>query len=138
MNKENLKALIEKEGNRKGFQSNGYTCLILRHPSLMHLCGYVLLDGSKFYGKHYDSKELNFVEVHGGLTFSEKCGGEYLPEGYWIGFDCAHYNDLTPYTVLRPELAPFLRDDPSVYRTMEYVESELNSLTKQLKDKENK
>lgn len=53
-------------------------------------CGYVeVKKGSKFYGKDYRDIETEF-DVHGGLTFS----GELEDvEGYFFGFDCAHFGD---------------------------------------------
>jgi hypothetical protein len=62
--------------------------------------GYVLLDKEHpWYEKHYDDID---VEVHGGLTFSEKINEQMIdnfklsPEdiGKWmIGFDTCHYQD---------------------------------------------
>jgi len=49
-------------------------------------CGYVLLPHDHpYHGKFYDNIP---VEVHGGLTYSEK-EGEY----WMVGFDTAHYMD---------------------------------------------
>lgn len=55
-------------------------------------CGYVKIpDTSRFYGVGYD--ELGpFITVHGGLTYSE-----LEDDGYWIGFDCNHFDD-NPFT----------------------------------------
>ena len=125
MNKIEVFELIAQEGDKKGFMANGYTCLIMRMP-LGHLCGYVLLtENDVNCGKDYDAIQL-VDGVHGGLTFSEYCDGKYLPKGYWIGFDCAHCSDLIPKASY--ELSN------QVYRTMEYVKLELQSLTKQLKE----
>jgi hypothetical protein len=61
--------------------------------------GYVLIPkGHPMHGKHYDDID---VDVHGGLTFSEKaedCKGwqSIEPEDMdcWVvGFDTAHWND---------------------------------------------
>lgn len=59
-----------------------------------HFNGYVALcKGHKYYGKKYDDI---YVEVHGGLTFSEKV--QYQNEIYWVvGFDTAHANDTSEY-----------------------------------------
>lgn len=120
------KKILELEGNRKGFNYKGYTCLINRVEFSGHLCGYVLLtENHKFYNHGYDEIENHLTDgVHGGLTFSEHCIGEYLPKGYWIGFDCAHYTDLQP--LLNHSFGG------SVYRNMSYVEKELKSLVDQL------
>lgn len=57
-------------------------------------CGYVeIKKGSKFYGKDYREIDTEF-DVHGGLTFS----GELEDvEGYFLGFDCAHFGDSPFY-----------------------------------------
>src|SRR4051812_17731696 len=86
--------------------ATGLACLIVRN-AMGALCGYVgVPKGHPAYGKEYGSVD---VDVHGGLTFSDKCsesssecGGicHVAPEGeddvWWLGFDCAHYMDLVP------------------------------------------
>jgi hypothetical protein len=55
--------------------------------------GYVkIVPGHQYYKVPYDDF---YVNVHGGLTFSEeiKPDDNYLPEGYWVGFDTAHSSD---------------------------------------------
>jgi hypothetical protein len=47
--------------------------------------------------------------VHGGLTFGEiePCSDHEDGQGFWFGFDCAHWDDATtdPH-VKREELSP--------------------------------
>lgn len=55
--------------------------------------GYVRIpEGHPYYEKNYDDIP---VSVHGGLTFSNHVfeDGEYFSDGYWVGFDTAHYGD---------------------------------------------
>lgn len=54
--------------------------------------GYVkIVPGHKYHGKGYDDID---VMVNGGLTFSEEMkDDETFSDGYWVGFDTAHYND---------------------------------------------
>jgi hypothetical protein len=54
--------------------------------------GYVrIAEGHPFYGKTYDDIP---VSVHGGITFGEHIMDDSRwPDGYWIGFDTAHYGD---------------------------------------------
>lgn len=53
-------------------------------------CGYVNIPKSHpFYQKNYDEITCE-IDVHGGLTFSGELNGM---SGYWIGFDCNHYDD---------------------------------------------
>ncbi len=54
--------------------------------------GYVrIVEGHPFYDKGYENIPVN---VHGGLTFSEHImDNEKWSDGYWVGFDTAHYGD---------------------------------------------
>ncbi|HLD91385.1 MAG TPA: hypothetical protein VI911_10270 [Patescibacteria group bacterium] len=61
------------------------------------LCGYVFIP---WYHQKYNinfQEESNSLDVHGGITYEnkdlERCT-ILLPEGKWIGFDCAHLGDL--------------------------------------------
>ena len=69
-----------------------------------------------FYGLSYYSEELTSLDVHGGVTYSdkylgiEKTPGEQL---WWIGFDTAHFGDEEP-------------------KSKEYVEREVLKLKEQL------
>jgi len=72
-------------------------------------------------------------DVHWGLTFSEYCDGEYLPEGFWYGFDCSHAGDMSPYRFENQYSFP-----SEIYRNIEYVKNECKSLAKQLKELESK
>ena len=71
-------------------------------------CGYVGVPNTHpDYGKEYDNVD---VEVHGSLTYSNKCQTQateehgicHVPEPgrehdiWWLGFDCAHAFDLAP------------------------------------------
>ena len=99
-------------------EPTGLRCMILRHQSMQHLCGYVKLpDGWTDIGESFN--------VHGGVTFT----GELQPEaeGYWIGFDCAHSGDLTPFML---GLGPC----SGTYRTIDYVKSECENLATGIKE----
>lgn len=54
--------------------------------------GYVrIVEGHPFYDKGYENIP---VSVHGGLTFSEHVmDSTHFSDGYWVGFDTAHYGD---------------------------------------------
>jgi hypothetical protein len=55
--------------------------------------GYVRIpEGHEYYEKTYDDIPVN---VHGGLTFGDHVFGKdkYFSDGYWVGFDTAHYGD---------------------------------------------
>lgn len=67
------------------------------------------------------------LDVHGGVTYSRKMAPNTSLEGYWwIGFDCAHAGDLSP-----KEYASGYAAD-GVYRNIEYVRSQCQSLARQL------
>ncbi len=120
------------EPDRDEFEHARLKCLILRHPELGHLNGYVAVPkGHPCYGKHYDHipyDDLFPVEVHGGLTFSREGDGDILPKGYWwLGFDCAHAWDLVPQIL---ELMG--REECETYRNFAYVRREIEDLADQL------
>ena len=84
-------------------------CLIVRAFSHGGLCGYVGVPASSvLHGKEYGEIEGDF-EVHGGLTFSDKCDPKEDPSTgichtgdvankcvWWLGFDCSHSDDISP------------------------------------------
>src|SRR5688572_11836767 len=97
----------KKEPHRKEFKAHGFDCMIIRAP-LGNLCGYVgLPPGHPCYGLSYDEVHHRFpdLDVHGSITYSEKCQGWICHKPgpgspdhlYWLGFDCAHWNDFAPY-----------------------------------------
>ena len=126
MNKEELQKLIKKEGDELQWD---YTCSngVIIHCSIHRngvkaLCGYITLTkDSSLYGVGYDN--LN-IQVHGGLTYD----GYDKDENWVIGFDCAHHGDLTPYFLLNGE---YYFGQRGIYRDMEYVKSECESMAEQ-------
>ena len=92
-----------KEPDRVLFKYEGFPCLLNRAPTGAW-CGYVgVPPGHPAHGKDYGDVE---VHVHGGLTYSDSCQEDgpicHVPEPgepddvWWLGFDCAHYNDFAP------------------------------------------
>jgi len=85
--------------------------------------------GHPLHGKDYGDVD---AEVHGGLTYSGECAGKIChvakegePEHvWWLGFDCAHYGDLSP------GFTDGLGRD-GVYRDMEFVTREVEQLAEQ-------
>ena len=128
MNKEYLIKLIEKEGDELQWD---YTCSngVIIHCSIHRndvkaLCGYITLTkDNSLYGVDYD--DIN-ISAHGGITYQ----GYDQNENWVIGFDCGHYGDLTPYFLLKDDtFARFTQD--GIYRDMEYVKSECESMAEQ-------
>ena len=114
-----------------------FDCLVLRNH-MGSWCGYVgLPPGHSLHGKDYEKAD---VEVHGGLTFASFCDPDegddkicHVPapgrpdEVWWLGFDCAHYMDLTPGMI------SFINEPSATYRDLEYVVNEVEQLALQLK-----
>lgn len=133
--------------------ATGYPCLIVRNR-MGALCGYVgLSPGHPNYGAGYDDVA---VDVHGGLTYAAGCRGDvesesicHIPEPgqpdnvWWLGFDCAHYMDLSPqmaamwkpggayHTAGLAARLPRISTSET-YRDVAYVRAECASLALQL------
>lgn len=120
---------------------SGLPCLIVRGPSGA-LCGYVGVDEQHpWHGLDYNDSGV-WVQVHGGLTYSEFCA-ENTEHGichktepgdpdpvWWLGFDCAHLGDLTPgYHPLVGCLPDFPGD---TYKDVSYVKEQCQKLAQQL------
>ncbi len=66
------------------------------------------------------------LQAHGGLTYNS-----YDNNNNWvIGFDCAHYQDLSPYFLLNEE-EKYSFGQRGTYRDMKYVKSECENLAEQ-------
>lgn len=124
------------EPDRVEFKAHGLDCLMVRNSDLFHWCGYVgVKPGHPFFEKHYD--EIN-VEVHGGPTYSEACGGfvchkteDPQDKTWWIGFDCAHSGDFSP-GIGGAFMQPPERRLYGTYKDLDYVKNEVTNLAKQL------
>lgn len=119
-------------------KATGYLCMIHRGPCGA-LCGYVGVPED--HPKYEDPEDSLDVEVHGGLTYASHCG-EIREDGsgichvvdgedkvWWFGFDCAHYADFTPKY-------PGLLSQEATYKNWAYVERQVLSLARQLKEME--
>lgn len=110
------------EPNEKHWEYRGVKCHILRHPVMLHLCGYVTAPaGHPWYEKPYDDID---VRVHGGLTFKGFLDSKQ-DMGYVVGFDCAHAGDLIP------EL-DVIKHGGDVYRDIEYVTACVEELASEM------
>lgn len=127
MNSEDVIKILEKEPFFRMYECNKFTCVIARHSSLFHYCGYVALPkGHKFYGK--EGEEID-IEVHGGISYSDyglkHLIGSVFFDYWWIGFDCGHFGDLLPNIHM-----PLLNG--SEYRDFEFVKNEIQKMCDQL------
>jgi len=139
-------------------ETTGLDCLAVRTQHMGHWCGYVgVPQGHPLHEVDYDdayrvaarAKGIDpdewwchdLLAVHGGLTYADHCadGPEetsicHVPQPgetdhvWWLGFDCAHAGDLSPFSVARG----FPSIGVEVYRTLDYVRAEVTSLAKQI------
>lgn len=121
----------------------GFVCIARRNHSGAW-CGYVGIPPSHpFHKMPYDDIP---VYVHGGLTYADKCNPQADGTGvchetddeddlWWFGFDCCHWNDYPPAldTKLKQVGAPSVFEIIS-YKPLHYVEKEIASLARQLRD----
>lgn len=91
--------------DRIDFEHAGYACFIKR-GTLGVWCGYVgIPKDHPAYGQSWDDEIVGGLEVHGGVTYGNRCQGKIchvpkpgMPEDvWWIGFDCGHGYDIVPY-----------------------------------------
>ena len=71
----------------------GLSCAVVQAQEAGHRCGYVRVPpGHPLHSKSYETPD---VDVHGGLTFAEiePCTEHEDGQGWWFGFDCAHFMD---------------------------------------------
>ena len=129
---------MKKQKLEKQFTYKGYECAIIGQAR-GHRCGYICIPREHpAYELHYD--DIN-IDVHGGLTYSESSNNypiESKEPKFWIGFDCAHFNDGVDLALVE-EIGYLktreLRDvymPSGVVRTLEYVQDELIRAVDQL------
>ncbi len=98
-----------------------------------HLCGYCMIPKDhKYHGKTKDVFTFDY-DVHGGITYNEM-----QDEDHWIGFDCAHCNDIVPSTEKYMEECA-IKNFPEffikkTYRNFDFVIIETKSLAEQIKN----
>lgn len=120
-------------------------------------CGYVgVQPGHPWHGKDYQSIEMD-VQVHGGLTYSNKCAGDicHVPEPgrpddvHWFGFDCNHLWDVAPG--MEAQMRRLRREFPEQgwpdkpdslllresYKDMAYAKAQVESLALQAQEAAN-
>lgn len=135
----------EGEPNNVRFRCLGFHCEIKRHPTLLHLCGYINIPKSHPLYDCTDEEsgedELgNYLHVYGGITFEDKTSRFRR-----IGFDCAHAGDFVPGTFMvlawmhmedtgEVDLEKLhVTQNPEEYKTVKWVADQLSSLAMQLK-----
>jgi hypothetical protein len=126
---ETAKARIESD-----FMYEGQRCVVIAQPSGVRY-GYVgVPKDHPFFGKLSDDKDIESLQVHGGVGYAGNAYLEGLNGGlWWISFHCGHdFGGVDP-SILNDKYKEFISfwDGPE-FRTREYVEEECRSLAKQL------
>lgn len=141
-------AKAKSEPDEEIFMYEGYKCLIKRNPFMGFLCGYVgLKPDHKYYRVHYDKID---IDCHGGLTFSDTWGDQN-DELWYIGFNCGHGRDLTPFMTRHSHWYKYKIDgeereayndiderlvEYQTYKDINYVRNECKRIVNQLEEPE--
>jgi len=112
-------------------ETTEYNCVAFLNP-LRFYVGYVEIpDGHCWHGLDYGLLEdFNEVDVHGGVTFSGLPLG--CTSGHWLGFDCGHAWDGTPYIDRLLERYMPGRTPHGTFRTLDFVKNECGRLASQI------
>ncbi len=127
----NVKGIIKKEGILKIFGHCGLICVLMRPHlikssdyNLFHWCGYVVIPiESKVAQWAIDKGEEFFeksIDVHGGVTYFE-VNDNLL----WIGFDCAHLDDICM-------VDSSLHSQTATYKDLKFVTAEVKKMAEQV------
>lgn len=117
----------------------GLPCLMLRNR-MGAWCGYVAVQpGHPWHGS--GALGLADVDVHGGVTYGDKCGGRicHVPQPgesadvWWVGFDCLHYMDTAP-GLIASDLVLGLGHARGDYWTAKEVRTETEYLARQARE----
>jgi hypothetical protein len=107
---------IERE-----WKHSGLSCAVVQAREAGNRCGYVRVPpGHPEYGKNYNDVE---VSVHGGLTFAElePCTEHSDGQGWWFGFDCAHFQDAMYDPSVNPDTPGLSEEIRNVLTTMHHM-----------------
>ena len=111
------------EPNYVKFKYKGFDCEIKRHEYLLTLCGYASFRTKRSINKAQYRTALEHIDVHGGITYFEISPSRKVT----IGFDCAHYNDLSPTLQMLEG-----KKDYQKYRTIAFVKKEIERMVDQI------
>lgn len=139
-NKERRKLTMEKWNEFKvnypqGFylkEYKGYSFIVFQHPRSGHLNGYVEL--KPIDEEFLDEAQINKLDCHGGITYQGTLDWIFeIPKSTYIGFDCAHCGDKTPFAdAMLSEFLSSPLDSFEVWRDEAFVEENCKLLIDQL------
>ena len=131
------------EPDHVDFEHAGHPCILHRGPTGAW-CGYVAVaPGHAWHGRGYEWDGGVDADVHGGITYAQKCLGPIChvakpgepDDAWWVGFDCNHHLDMDFQSVIEHDGGSYL-DSPyhgwiARYRDVEYVRAETMRLAEQ-------
>ena len=94
MTKQEMELILAVEGDFYTENYRGCKIEVIRHPSLLHLNGYI-----SFPSGNISKRCIDTLFCHGGITYEEEDNGKII-----IGFDTAHLGDLSPCYFFMPLL----------------------------------
>lgn len=109
----------------KEWTYKGKRCKIIQDSDLGHYCGYVQ---TGLRGNITINAELwRLIEVHGGINYG-------IDEEGWIGFDCAHINDICvdENGEVTSDYFKNREDEDSIIWSPEDVEEEVEKFAEQI------
>lgn len=116
----------------KGFyfkEYKGYTFVVYQHQSSGHLNGYVEL--KPIDEEFLDKNQINNLDCHGGITYQGTLDWIFkTPKSTYIGFDCNHLGDKSPF--IDAMLPDWVVNEDDVWRDEAYVEENCKSIIDQL------
>lgn len=126
-----------KHDNPTGFYAKEYSnhkFVVYQYSTIGHLNGYVLLNPEETI------EDILDIMCHGGITFEGNLA-EIIPvqAGNWIGFDCAHYGDMTPFAdeQLAAHGFDFGVSRDEIWRDSDFVEANCKKIIDQLEGQGN-
>jgi hypothetical protein len=125
-------------------RESSYLCQIRRMRDYGHLCGYVAfpkrwviymdyINKLSSEGEYVGPQIPPDIRVHGGVTFRDKFDDS---DNHWLGFDCAHCNDIKPGAPFFGSALMNIFDGDEIYRTFDYAYDQCTSLAHQLHEYE--
>lgn len=114
----------DHESDFEEFRIGSFCCMIRRHELFGNLMGYV---GSKDASM---IEAISIEAVHGGWTYESKENPHTHEEDglHWIGFDCAHFQDILPCASGIPQAAVNEAMPPEVAKNFEEISKILGQM----------
>lgn len=117
----------------KAFNYRGYQCYIVFLPTGWR-CGYIRIPTVENRKREYDT-----LQCHGGITYSDSiCPISRVKASnfWWIGFDCAHYDDGVDLDACEKYYghSHFALPMTGHIRTVKFCEKELKNIVDQLEE----